>query len=84
MFKLNRRNIIALLLALIITAAFTWCVFTTPSLFNALPIEIHDSMGLKPHSESVFVRLFDVCSAIILFILSYIFSRNCFKIYKLF
>jgi len=84
MFTLNKRNIIALLLASLITIGFLWCVFTPPSLFNALPFEIHESMHSNLSSENIFIRQFDVFSAIILFVLSYIILRNCFKTFDLF
>ena len=84
MFILNKRNIISLILALLLAGGFLWAVLTPPSIFNALPFEIHKSFDPGGSSESDFIIGFDVFSAVIVFFISYILARNCFKAYKLF
>lgn len=79
MLLIKKKNIIAFILALIITVGYLWSVvLTPPSAFNLLPYQIHESLKLSNSSESSFIRVFDICFTFVLFILSYI------SIYKLF
>jgi len=85
MFILNKRNIISLLLALMFAGGFLWAVLTPPSIYNFLPFELYDSRHRSDiSSESAFIKEFDIGSAVIVFIISYIMARNCFKTYGLF
>lgn len=76
MFSLNKKNIISLIIAIIISGVFLWAVLTPPSLFNFLPYQIHEGMKSDKISENLFIKIFDICSAIIVLILSYILTRN--------
>jgi hypothetical protein len=76
MFLINKKNIVAFIIALIITVGFLWAVFTPPSIFNMLPFEIHQAITDNWKSEKSFIQIFDICSAIILFILSYRIIRS--------
>jgi len=84
MFILSKRNIISFILASLLAGGFLWAVLTPPSLYNALPFEIHESFDPGGSSETAFIKGFDICSAVIAFIVSYILARNCFKAYNLF
>ena len=70
------RNIISLLLALLITIGFLWAVFTPPSIFNILPFEIHEAFDPGGSSESTFIKVFDICFAIVLFVIVYLNWRK--------
>ncbi len=84
MFLVSRRNIIVLILSIIIAVGFLWAVLTPPSIFNFLPYAIHESMKTNAISENNFIRVFDICSSMVVFVLSYILSRNAFSVYGLF
>jgi hypothetical protein len=85
MFKTNKKNIAAFTIALVITIGFLWAVLTPPSVFNFLPSEIHNkSMRSSGISENQFIKIFDICSAIIVLILSYIIARNGLTAYRIF
>ena len=84
MIALNKRNTASLILALILAGGFLWAVLTPPSLFNFLPFQIHESMRPTSISENLFIKIFDICSAVILLILSYILARSGFATYGIF
>ena len=84
MFKLNKRNIIAFVIALLIAVGFLWSVLTPPSFYNILPYQIYESIHPGGNSEAEFIRIFDICSVLIAFIITYILARNALKIYGLF
>jgi hypothetical protein len=83
MFSINKRNIIALLTAIIVSGAFLWIVvLCPPSGFNMLPLTFYDeSSGI---TETQFIKRFDLGFAIFLLGLTYVLARNCFKAYGLF
>jgi hypothetical protein len=84
MFLASKKNLIALIIALLISIGFLWLVFTPPSIFNMLPFEIHQALTDDWKSEKVFIQIFDVCSAVIVLILSYVIIRNGFTTWGLF
>jgi hypothetical protein len=97
MFKINKKNVVALIVALGLTTGFLWAVLTPPSIFNFLPYEIHESIRSTNMSEIDFIKIFDIGSAMVLFIkifdigsamvlliLSYFLARNCFTAYGIF
>jgi len=84
MIKSKKRNTASLILALIIAGGFLWAVLTPPSLFNFLPFQIHESMRPTSISEDLFIKIFDICSAAIILILSYILALSGFATYGLF
>lgn len=79
---LNRKNIVSLVIAVIISGVFLWAILTPPSLFNFLPYQIHEGMKSEKISENLFIKIFDICSAIIVLILSYILTRNFLKTFR--
>jgi hypothetical protein len=83
MFLFNKRNIAALIAALLISAGFLYAVLTPPSVFNFLPYEIHESIPMKV-SESTFIIDFDICFSVALLFPIYILVRNGFKNFGLF
>lgn len=84
MFKINKKNIAAVIVALVTSLAFLLAVLSPPSVFNLLPAELHESMESPVVSENSFVRIFDVCSSVVLMIIAYIAARNCFTAFGLF
>lgn len=56
---LNKTNIISLILASLLAGSFLWAVLTPPSIFNALPFEIHESFDPGGSSETAFIKGFD-------------------------
>jgi len=48
-----------------------------------LPFQIHESMRPASISENLFIKIFDICSAVLL-ILSYILTRSGFAAYEVF
>ncbi len=84
MLLLNKKNISSLITATILSGIFLWTVLTPPSLFNFLPYQIHQAMKSDAISEQLFIELFDIFSAIIIFTLSYILARNYFTTFGYF
>lgn len=83
MFTPNKRNVVSLILAMFLAGLFLWAVLNPPSIFNSLPYEIHEAIDPGGVSETVFIKRFDICSAVLVFIICYLMVRNCFKTYKL-
>ena len=83
MHLINKRNIVALIVSIIITIAFLRSVFPPPSGFNLSPFVIHDEMYSFGVSENTFIRNFDYCFAVFVLILSYFLARKVFEVYGL-
>lgn len=74
--NLNKRNIIALILAVLIAAVFLNFVLMPPSAFNFLPFEIHERLKPTRISEGTFIKMFDVFSSFVVLIVSYLILRR--------
>jgi hypothetical protein len=84
MFKLNRRNVVSLIMGLVLSIGFLWGVLTPPSSFNFIPYAIHQMMRSSSVSENSFITVFDYCFAVVVLILGYILARNAFAAYNVF
>ena len=84
MFILNKKNVVSLILALIISGGYLWAVFTPPSVFNMLPVTLYESRTSDPHFENTFIIQFDIFFAVVVLILSYILARNFFTTFGYF
>jgi len=84
MFKLNKRNIASLVVGILLTIGFLLCVFNPPSSFNFIPYALHQMMRPTSVSENSFIKVFDICFAVVVFIVTYILTRNAFAAYNVF
>lgn len=76
---MNKINIIAVLVALVVAGFFLYSVLTPPSMFNFLPFAIHEALFLKVTEngvsssieEGTFIKIFDTVVAALIFWLVY-------------
>jgi hypothetical protein len=85
---MKRINVIAGLIALIVSAGFLYLALTPPSMFNFLPFAIHEALFLKVTEggevsssieEGTFIKIFDIVFAGMLFWLIYKVSKSLMK-----
>ena len=72
------RKTIAILVALILSAIFLFFVLG-PGIFNMIPYRIHESIWKGGSGETIFIRSFDIVSALVVFSITY---KSIYKIPK--
>lgn len=72
----SRKKILVVLISLVVSGMFLWAVLTPPSVFNMLPFAIHEAVSPGGNSEQVFIIVFDLLFALLLFIGSFWLTKK--------
>lgn len=74
-----RIKIIAIAISLILSLLFLKMVLTPPSVFNLLPYSIHRSFSPDGSGEKMFIIIFDLIIALLLFYITYKIALKIMK-----
>ncbi len=68
----------AFIVSLIVVGLFLFLVLIKPSIFNMLPFAIHEAINPGGTSEALFIVIFDIAAALLLFVFSYRLAYRSF------